>query len=493
MWRIVTRGLNKSCIDATIAKIRTEMNSNSLFPYIIEVVTDTDRYIPERATDIVHTNVPLDYNTPNGTKFKARALHYACVMSPVPDDAWIVHLDEETRPTSSGVKGIAQFIQEAAELDNDDSDGVSDDVHYHHQQHTTINLGDFHNNTSSEPHKRTHTVTTTANNNNVAKKRRPKLIGQGCMLYHRSWKRFPFLTLADMRRTGDDYGQFYLQARLGVANVGLHGAFIVMRSRDEKSLGFDIGPDGSITEDAWWVFLAMQNGFRLRWVHGFLEEQATESIADFVKQRRRWMYGLQKVMWLNPCYVRYRLVFVAFMAVWLLAPVLAPMQLVYVAALVWHDVGVPTYVRVLSLFNVAMIGYAYVVGWVVSLREGLHRQFDVAATTAVVEDDEDLRTDGSSERGLKRSSSNVSNSSSGKSGSSSSGGVMEGRERMMRKWGRIAGWTIVLCAMIPLFQILEGVALMLSFTARFSKVGRGFHVVEKSVFNVVSAMDGVGK
>lgn len=368
VWRVVSRGLNKECINETVRKIRMEMEQNSLFPYLIEIVTDSGNFVVPKAADIIHLKVPPTYETPNGTKFKARSLHYACLASVVPGDSWIVHLDEETRPTSSAVKGIAAFITKCER--NSDY----------------------------------------------------KRIGQGCMLYHRSWKKFPLLTLADMRRTGDDFGHFYLQNRLGVANVGLHGAFIVCRAEQESKLGFDLGLDGSITEDAWWVFLAMRDGFRLGWVDGFLEEQATESVGDFLKQRRRWMYGLMKVMFLNPAPIRYRMVFFFFMMKWILAPFLAPLQVGYIVILIMHDLGLPMSIRVLSLFNVAMIFYSYVIGFLMSVREG-----------------------------------------------------MQVRRRA------VPFWAVALIFLIPFFQIMEVAALFMSFFARFSKTGRGFHVVEKTV------------
>ena len=42
--------------------------------------------------------VPDDFETSNGATHKARALHYALSISEIPDDAWILHLDED--PTS---------------------------------------------------------------------------------------------------------------------------------------------------------------------------------------------------------------------------------------------------------------------------------------------------------------------------------------------------------------------------------------------------------
>ena len=117
------------------------MRKNSYFPYLIEIVTDADVFEAPDDKDVLHLKVPMEYQTPHDTKFKARALHYACVASLVPDDAWIVHLDEETQPTSSSVKGICKFVTRCERT----------------------------------------------------KDRRR--IGQGCILYHRSWSSYKFCLL----------------------------------------------------------------------------------------------------------------------------------------------------------------------------------------------------------------------------------------------------------------------------------------------------------
>ena len=196
-WRIVSRGDNIEALTSTVRRCQEEMAKTPLFPYIIEVVTDTVSFVlPPPNNDVRFISVPKDYVTPNRSRFKARALHYAMLVSPLPDEAWIVHLDEETQPTSSGIKGIAQMIREEE----------------------------------------------------VSRRLR---VGQGGILYHRKWKEYPFLTLADNVRTGDDFARFHFQHQLGVTIFGLHGSYIVVRNDvEKKSGGFDFGPQGDITEDA---------------------------------------------------------------------------------------------------------------------------------------------------------------------------------------------------------------------------------------------------
>ena len=220
-FRIVSRGTNIEALTSTIRRCQSEMAKTPLFPYLVEVVTDTKGIIlPKPNNNLRYIVVPKEYQTPNKSLYKARALHYALEHSTLPNDAWIVHLDEETQPTSSGIKGICAMIQEE-------------------EKAGTLR------------------------------------IGQGAILYHRDWKKHPFLTLADNVRTGDDFARFHFGHSLGITVFGLHGSYIVVRNDIEKSVGFDFGPVGSITEDAFWALVCMENGYRCRWVNGYLEEQST--------------------------------------------------------------------------------------------------------------------------------------------------------------------------------------------------------------------------
>jgi beta-1,4-mannosyltransferase len=265
-WRIVSRGINTEALTATILRCRAESRATPLFRYIIEVITDTSHDgLPPPAPDLAYIRVPKSYRTPGGTRSKARALEYALQASPLPDQAWIVHLDEETRPTPSGVRGIARAIAEEEES------------------------GQLR-------------------------------IGQGTIVYHRNWKAHPFFTLSDCIRTGSDLGRLYLSMRAGIPLFGLHGSYIVVRNDVEKHVGFDVGPVGSLTEDAFWGCQQMEAGRRCRWVDGYLEEQCTESLSDFMKQRRRWFNGLVKVALYAPVRARWRVMIGISMVAWALAP-----------------------------------------------------------------------------------------------------------------------------------------------------------------------------
>src|SRR5215216_1307364 len=310
-WRIVSRGTNVEVLTDTIRRCQVEMAKTPLFPYIIEVVTDTSRVnLPEPNDDLRYITVPKDYRTPNKALYKARALHYAAEHCPLPDDAWIVHLDEETQPTPSGIKGICAMIR--------------------------------------------------AEEESVALR-----IGQGAVLYHRQWWKHPILTLADNVRTGDDFGRFYLGHRSGITFFGLHGSYIVVRNDVEKSVGFDFGPEGSITEDAFWALVAMEHGYRCRWVDGYLEEQSTQSVGDFVRQRRRWYQGLIKVARHAPVKLRWRLP-LGFMTIcWTVTPFATLYTLGHLFYGLWH----PWWVIFVANFSFIAFVSLYVVGLTANLEE----------------------------------------------------------------------------------------------------------------------------
>ncbi len=56
-------------------------------------------------------------------------------------------------------------------------------------------------------------------------------------------------------------------------------------------------------------------------VDGYLEEQCTRSLTDFMKQRRRWFNGLVKVAAFAPVKFRWRAMIAVSMAAWALAPI----------------------------------------------------------------------------------------------------------------------------------------------------------------------------
>lgn len=304
-FRIVSRGTNIEALAASIDRCLSEMAASPMFAHVIEVVVEEGCETERLALDprVRVLEVPRSYETPGGSLFKARALQYALEHSELADDAWLVHLDEETHPTASGIRGIAEMIAE---------EEASQQLR----------------------------------------------VGQGAILYHRNLHRHPIMTLADMHRTGDDFARFYFQHRLGITLFGLHGSFIVVRNDIEKLVGFDFGPVGSITEDAFWALKLMESGRRSRWVHGYLEEQSTQGWRDFIKQRKRWFQGLVLVGLHAPTSLRWRMPLLTFTLLW----GVAPLAVAYTAVNAVLGFSINESVRVLADTSFATLLTLYVVG-----------------------------------------------------------------------------------------------------------------------------------
>jgi len=304
-WRIVSYGKNIDALKATIAACQKEMAKTPLFRYVIEVVCEYETRLDLLPVDdgITYIVVPKSYKTPNESKFKARALQYALKHSLISDEVWLIHLDEETHPTMSGIKGICNMIRE------EELSGLL-------------------------------------------------RVGQGAILYHRTWKEHPILTLADTIRTGDDFARFYLQQQFGRTIFGMHGSYIVVRNDVEKKAGFDFGPKGSITEDAFWALVLMQSGVRSRWIEGYLCEQSTKSVKDFIKQRSRWYQGLVKVSLYAPVKLRWRICLGLNTIMW----TVAPLATVYTLAHFIYGGAIPTDIRLVSNTSFASFVVMYITG-----------------------------------------------------------------------------------------------------------------------------------
>jgi egghead protein (zeste-white 4 protein) len=260
-FRFVSRGENAEVLKSAISSVHACMRQVPLFPYVVEVVTDS-HHLDLANYDVRHYMVPHDYVTPNGTLYKARALNYAVEQSGLPDDAWIMHCDEESHATPSLISGIAQAVLEEE---------------------------------------------TTGRHR----------IGQGVVLYHNERQDHPFMMMADMTRTGDDVARFAFQCRVfGIAVFGFHGSFILVRNNIAKDVGYDFGPKGSVTEDAFWALAQMDRGRRCRFVDGYMVEQAPQSVEDFLKQRRRWFLGLVEAVRHAPARLRFRLPLACCIGIW---------------------------------------------------------------------------------------------------------------------------------------------------------------------------------
>jgi beta-1,4-mannosyltransferase len=313
--RIVTRGSNLGSVQRTIeadrAVIAAFTELHGVRPQVtIEVVTDNRVPI-----DIDQYVVPADFTTPHGALFKARALQYAVGAVSVAPNAWILHCDEETHLTLSGLTGCLHFMQQEIE---------------------TAHPGEY------------------------------PAIGQGAILYHRDFWLRPFLTLADSMRTALDFGYFRVQYHVWHRPLcGLHGSFILVRQDIERAVDFDFDRYRSITEDAYWALRLVDRGIGLKWVHGFLSEQATFSIQDFLRQRKRWFTGLWHVLAGEGVRRRTKLVLRLSVVSW----VCSLLGILAIAIQLIHPIPVPWYILLPASGCLATYTSITVYGLLVNFRE----------------------------------------------------------------------------------------------------------------------------
>ena len=237
VFRIVTKGDQPATAIATTWSVLETMQARPLFRFRVEVVSDVPIDDLPRHPAVNAIVVPEDYDTMNGAAHKARALHYALTVSPIPDTAWIFHLDEESHVTEGLIVGIRQAVTE------EEAAGTL-------------------------------------------------RIGQGLITYHRDLATNRVYSMADSIRVGDDLGRFHLQYRLHKILFGMHGSFLLVRTNVERQVGFDFPPEACTTEDTTWALQQMAKGNRFRWVEGTVVEQSPATFRDFVRQRRRWFTGM---------------------------------------------------------------------------------------------------------------------------------------------------------------------------------------------------------
>jgi len=312
VFRYVSRGQNRQALVDSVHTVHQVMERYPLFPYRIEAVVDNNAVHLDPHPLLSEIVVPANYQTGRGTLFKARALHYAVGHTQHADDTWIFHCDEESHVTPSVVRGIAQAV-EAEERTGE--------------------------------HR----------------------IGQGLIVYVRTLRDKPLLTLADSIRVADDLGRWNLQNRIfGAPLFGMHGSFVLVRNSIEQTIGFDLGPQGSVTEDTWWALLVYAAGWRTRWVDGVVVEQSPERIVDFVKQRQRWFDGLVRVARHCDTPLRYRASLAAFVAVW----ALAPLSVIATVLLLTAGVRLPALETALATATFGLYAGSYLIGLLTSLRVG---------------------------------------------------------------------------------------------------------------------------
>lgn len=97
--RFVTKGTNQQQIIESCVDIHKSINCptlNKRAEWRVEVLSDNLIDMGPATDHVTQIVVPEAYQTTHHSLFKARALHYAASHYQVDQDAWILHMDEES-------------------------------------------------------------------------------------------------------------------------------------------------------------------------------------------------------------------------------------------------------------------------------------------------------------------------------------------------------------------------------------------------------------
>jgi beta-1,4-mannosyltransferase len=253
--------------------------------------------------------VPTGYRTANGTRFKARATHYAHELRirehEDRDDVWILHMDDDTGVGPDTALAMARFIEEQLQA----GDGA-------------------------------------------------KHMAQGILTYPREYARNRLTWLADSARPAEDVARFSAWTGSGTPRAGLHGELLLVRASIEATIGWDFGPR-SIVEDAQFalIFSARYRG-RSAWFCGRSYGASPASFRDFLRQRERWCWGLAALVFNRTLQLRNRLLLGYSVMSWVVGPIQNVVLVVLVAALIGDHKTSPVTLFVLPLWALNM---AYVI------------------------------------------------------------------------------------------------------------------------------------
>jgi cellulose synthase/poly-beta-1,6-N-acetylglucosamine synthase-like glycosyltransferase len=250
------------------------------FPHLrVDVLTEEGCEAQERIGQLaLHSplirvvTVPRAYRTPNGTRFKARANHYAHELrideGEALEDIWVLHMDDDTAVGPDTAPALAQFVNRQRRAAPDEA----------------------------------------------------KHMAQGILTYPRENAVNRFTWLADAIRPAEDIARFRAMTGLGTPVAGVHGELLLLRASIEAEIGWDFGPK-SIVEDAHLALTFCRlHPHRSDWFNGRCYGASPASVRDFVKQRERWSWGLVGLCFNRDIPLRYRWFLGFSVATWTLSP-----------------------------------------------------------------------------------------------------------------------------------------------------------------------------
>jgi len=253
--------------------------------------------------------VPKAYRTPNGTRFKARANHYAHELrieeDEALDDVWVLHMDDDTGVGVDTSAALAQFInRQRREGENG------------------------------------------------------KHMAQGILTYPRENAVNRFTWYADAVRPADDIARFRALTGTGTPVAGVHGELLVLRASIEATIGWDFGPRAIVEDAQLALTFCMRYPGRSDWFNGRCYGASPATARDFVRQRERWSWGLVALCFNRTIPLRYR----AFLSLCVVTWILGPLQHIGVILLIaWFTGNMNTSPVTESVLLLWSLNFGYVV------------------------------------------------------------------------------------------------------------------------------------
>ncbi|SHK74468.1 Glycosyltransferase, catalytic subunit of cellulose synthase and poly-beta-1,6-N-acetylglucosamine synthase [Pseudonocardia thermophila] len=211
--------------------------------------------------------VPRAYRTPAGTRFKARANHYAHELrireGEARDDVWVLHMDDDTGVDVDTSAAIARFV------------------------HAQRGRGAA-----------------------------AKHLAQGVLTYPREHGAQRLLWLADAVRPACDLSTFALTTGTGTPRAGVHGELLLVRASVEAEIGWDFGPRAIVEDAQFALHFADRYPGRSDWFAGRSLGATPASVTDLVRQRERWAWGLMELSVNRSVPLRHRLLLIHNMIIW---------------------------------------------------------------------------------------------------------------------------------------------------------------------------------
>jgi hypothetical protein len=270
----------------------------------------------ELADPIRVVNIPEEYTTRNGARFKTRANQFAMEERRAGGEntkyCYVYHLDDDTHIGKDTAASLAEFI----ELD-----------------------GDFY------------------------------YLAQGILAFPHELTKSRFCRLADSIRPADDLARFaFFTGLLGTPLGGLHGEHLIVRSDIEDTIGWDF--PNTVIEDAYFAIeFACRYPGRSTTLNSYSYGASPASVRDLLRQRRRWIEGLLRLAFNRRLPLKPKIPLLYSIFTWSLAP----FQFVGLALLISYASGIdntsPISPWFLPLWSMSLAGvfWCYIEGLKVNL------------------------------------------------------------------------------------------------------------------------------